>query len=692
MSYGLLNIGKQALTSNQSALSVVGQNIANVNTDGYSRQRPEFASREGIAGVEIYDITRIADQFLSRQIWSDTSSYSNSEIYQAFANELDNLLASEATSISSAMDNYFGALQTAVDDPTSLPNRELFVAEADALVQRLNGMDANLERQNNNLNSRLESTTSQVNAIARNIAELNDKLRIATAAGSEVNELLDKRDAQLDQLAKFVNFTTVDDKNTGGVNVFVGKGEPLVMGKDANRLLTTVDPADASKLNVSLQIGNNVNNITDQISGGEIGGLLDYRDNMLDTARDQIGIITLAFADTMNQQHMKGMDLDGELGGPVFTDINSPTAMANRILSDGRNGSNLTSSSVHIDNTSELKASEYKLVFDGDNSFTLVRESDGKHWDADDFAAQASAEDVDGDKQIHFDAGSGEMTLRIDGFTLSMDPSGNAFTAGDQYVIRPARTAASDIDMVLQDPRDLALASPVKIEAGEGNQGTGVASVTVTDRASLEGALNGQRLDPPIKIEFSEVEVPTDPSDPASPTELQTVYRIYDVTDPNNPVEIDLSDAATPPIEPTPFVAGEPLSLPDYGYEVVIKKQPKAGDTFTLGYNEGGVSDNRNALAMSDLQFDKTTVDKASYQDRYGQLIERVGTQTAVAQINAQASKSVLDSNLNARSSISGVNLDEEATKLIQFQQAYSASAQLIRASQTIFDALISAV
>ncbi len=157
-------------------------------------------------------------------------------------------------------------------------------------------------------------------------------------------------------------------------------------------------------------------------------------------------------------------------------------------------------------------------------------------------------------------------------------------------------------------------------------------------------------------------------------------------------MEIDLSDAATPPIEPTPFVAGEPLSLPDYGYEVVIKNQPKAGDTFTLGYNEGGVSDNRNALAMSDLQFDKTTVDKASYQDRYGQLIERVGTQTAVAQINAQASKSVLDSNLNARSSISGVNLDEEATKLIQFQQAYQASAQLIRASQTIFDALISAV
>ncbi len=690
MSYGLLNLGSQALTSNQTALSVVGQNIANVNTDGYSRQRPEFASREGIGGVEVYDISRIADQFLNRQIWADKASYSNAELYQTFANELDNLLASEATSISSAMDNYFGALQTAVDDPTSLPNRELFVGEAHALVQRLNDMDANLERQNGNLNGRLESSASQINAIARNIAELNDKLRIATAAGSEVNELLDKRDAQLDQLAEFVNFTTVDDKNTGGVDVFIGKGEPLVLGKDANRLVTTVDPADGGKLNVSLQIGNNLHDISRQISGGEVGGLLEYRDTMLDTARDQIGVITLAFANTMNEQHMKGMDLDGELGGRIFTDINDPIAMANRVLSDSRNTSGVSNASVRIDDTGELKASEYKLFFGSDESFTLVRESDGKQWKSSDFKPYAgSADDVTGNQQAHFDAGSGELTLRIDGFTLSLDPAGNQFGSGDQFVIRPARTAASDIDMVLQDPRDLALASPVKVQADEGNEGTGVASIQVTDRTGLESAVDGQSLNPPIKIEFSEAEVTL----PDGSTELQTFYRVYDVSNPDSPVEIDPDLDPLTPIDAQPFTPGQPLQLPgDYGYEVVIKNQPKAGDTFTVAYNEGGVSDNSNALAMSDLQFDKTTVDHASYQDRYGQLIEKVGTQTAVAQINAQASKSVLDANLNARASLSGVNLDEEGVKLIQFQHAYQASAQLIRASQTIFDALIGAV
>jgi flagellar hook-associated protein 1 FlgK len=673
MSYGLLNLGIQGLRSNQTALSVTGQNVANVNTAGYSRQRPEFASHENLNGVEVYDISRVADQFLNSQIWSDTASYNNADIFSTYANELDNLLASDATSLSNAMDNYFGALQTAVDDPMSLPNRELFVAEADALVRRFNDMDANLERQNQSLNGRLESSTAQVNAIARNIAQLNDTLRIATAAGSEVNELLDKRDAQLDQLAQFVNFTTIETPNTGEISVYIGKGEPLVIGKDANELVPSVDPADPNKVNVSLRIGNSTADITDQIKGGQIGGLLEYRDNILDTTRDQIGIITLAFADSMNKQHQLGADLDGELGGLLFSDINSPAAMQNRVLSDGRNVVNVNAR-VRIEDTTELKASEYKLVFNSESSFTLIRESDGKRWES----AQLQVPD-----QLEMSTGS--MKLSVEGFELTMSTSsGGPFASGDQFVLRPARTAASDISMVLKDPRDLALASPLRIETEAGNQGTGAATVTATDRAGLESVIDGNSLNPPIRIEFSQ--------DAGG----QLTYRVYNVSNPAEPKEIDLfnpdANPVVTPIKAKEYVSGQPLDLPSsFGYEVVVKNTPKAGDSFNVNFNKDGVSDNRNALAMSDLQFAKK-VDNASYQDRYGQLIERVGTQTAVAQINAQASKSVLDANLQARSSLSGVNLDEEAAKLIQFQQAYQASAQVIRASQTIFDALIAAV
>lgn len=675
MSYGLLNLGTQALRSNQTALSVTGQNIANVNTEGYSRQRPEFGSRENLGGVEVYDITRIADQFLNSQIWSDTASFNNADIFRTYANELDNLLASDATSLSTAMDKYFGALQTAVDDPLSLPNRELFVAEADALVRRMNDLDANLTRQNESLNGRLESSAAQVNAIARNIADLNDKLRLASAGGKEVNELLDQRDLQLDQLAKYINFTTIENKNTSEVSVFIGKGEPLVIGRDANELVARVDEADASRMNLSMRIANKMHDVTDQMSGGQIGGLLNYRESVLDRARDQIGIITLAFADSMNKQHQLGADLDGELGGLLFSDINSPAAMQNRVLSDGRNVTNVNAS-VRIENTDQLKASEYKLIFGGNGeSFTLIRESDGKRW---------SSAQLDAMGSLNKNAANTSMTLEIDGFKLEMNSSGAPFAGGDQYVIRPARTAASDISMVLKDPRDLALASPLRIEAEAGNQGTGAATVTATDRAGLESVIDGNSLNPPIRIEFSE-----DASG-------QLTYRLYNVSNPAEPKEIDLfdpdADPVVTPITAKKYVPGEPLDLPSsFGYEVVVKNTPKAGDSFNVNFNKDGVSDNRNALAMSDLQFAKK-VDNASYQDRYGQLIEKVGSQTAVAQINAQASKSVLDSNLQARSSLSGVNLDEEAAKLIQFQQAYQASAQMIKAAQSIFDALIAAV
>ncbi|MFC6669795.1 flagellar hook-associated protein FlgK [Marinobacterium aestuariivivens] len=666
-SFNLMNIGIQALQSNSTALNVVGQNIANVNTEGYSRQRAEFGSREQLGGVQILDVSRIADQFLTRQIWSDTSSYNNALAFEGYANELDNLLASDVTSISVAMDEYFGALQTVVDDPVSLPNRELFLAEADALVRRFNDLDASLERQNDSLNGRLESSVQQVNAITSNIATLNDKLRIASASGAQINELLDQRDRALEQLSGFVNFTTVETPDTGEIDVFIGNGQPLIVGRDANPLVMTLDPADAGKLNVSLQVGRNLNEVGSQISGGQIGGLLEYRSTVLDRARDEIGIVALGFAATMNEQHGKGMDLDGELGGNLFNDL---TRNVGQVLPNAGNASPLSSARIDIENAAELEASEYRLVFSGTDSFTLIRESDGRQFTPSDVEAQFST--VDGKRQ---------MTLQVDGFELTLQTgTGGNFVQGDQVLIRPARTAASDIALALKEPRELALASPLKIEADSGNQGSGVASVEVVNGDTLKDfTMSGQPI-PEIRIEFSD--------DGAG----NLGFRLYNVTDPQNVFEIGLDgNAVVSPGALNPFTAGDSVEIENFGYSFTIDNRPDAGDGFTLSFNEGGVSDNRNALAMSDLQFAKV-VDGASYQDQYGQLIERVGTQTQVAQINAQASKSVLDANIESRSSISGVNLDEEAAKLIQFQQAYQASSQLIRASQTIFDALLAAV
>ncbi|MDF2181826.1 flagellar hook-associated protein FlgK [Neptuniibacter sp. CAU 1671] len=655
-SFGLLNLGTQSLQANQTALSVTGQNISNVNTEGYTRQRPVFQSREGVSGVVINDIDRIADAFLNKQIWGDSAGYNSSLTFEAFANELDNLMAGEATSISTAMDNYFGALQTAVDDPVSLPNRELFIAQAEALVQRFNDLDANIRRQNDTINGRLESSVAAINTISSHIAELNDDIRIAQASGSVPSELLDQRDAQLEELSKYISFTTLDQPS-GEVSVFIGNGQPLVVGLRPSPLTTVLSPADSSQLNIAISINGNISDISNQVSGGQVGGLLEYRDKVLNKTLDELGRIALVFADGMNEQHQLGMDFDGNAGGLLFTDINSATARTNRFLSERDNASSATGG-VTINDVSKVLATEYELIFNSDSNFTLIRKSDGMRWNQSTLTPTAPPTD---DGQFSLNSATGELSLRIDGFTLDIDTS-PAFVVGDKYLIRPARNAASEIDTVISSAQQLALAAPLAVSENIANTGTGTVSVAITDKdyADLSSVLG--ELTPPLELSFT-----ADASGVLS----------YVLTDADG-------DTTTGLYQP-----GEPIAL--QGYEIVIRNLPSVSDRFTIDLNTGGVSDNRNALLLSDLQFAKS-ISGASYQDKYGQVVERVGTQASVAQLNSQSSKSVLDINKETRAAISGVNLDEEAAKLVQFQQAYQASAQLIRAAQTIFDTLLQSV
>lgn len=752
MSFGLLTLGTQSLQANQTALSVTGQNISNVNTEGYTRQRPVFHSRADLGGVEIDDIDRVADAFLNRQIWTDSATYSSYNAFEDFANELDNLMASDVTSISKAMDDYFGALQTAVDDPVSLPNRELFIAQSEALVQRFNDLDANIRRQNDTINGRLESNVATINTIAGNIAQLNDDIRIAKAAGNVSSELLDQRDAKLEELSEYIGFTTLEDGNTGEVSVFIGNGEPLVVGQSANTLYTITSPADTSQLNLGIQIGNSVGDITHQVTGGKIGGMLDYRENTLNETLDELGRIALVFADSMNEQHQKGMDLDGNPGGLMFTDINSGSAASNRVLAE-RDNLSTTSGSAIISDVSKVQATEYELIFSGPQEFTLIRGNDEMRWTQGDLNANGpaptNASEVDEDGEFYLDATNGDLTLRIDGVTVTLDATGS-FATGDKFLIRPTRNAASEIDTVLNQARQLALAAPLATSEDAGNTGTAVATVSITDQDYAAQSVVVGEMTPPIDVSFrSALEVIDTPAATNTGVASNLAVSDFDIMSGITfPVTItalgggsfNIEDSGTPQtslagvpltslsttfgvtVDITGEVAGDSFTIQHdssedvayyvltdgdgdrqigqyvsgqsiqlAGFELTISNQPDINDTFVVRENTDGVSDNRNALLMSDLQFAKT-VEGASYQDKYGQTVERVGTEAAVAQVNAQAGKAVLDSNKEQRSSIAGVNLDEEAAKLVQYQQAYQASAQLIRASQTIFDSLLQSI
>lgn len=663
----LLSLGVQSLTANQSALSVVGQNISNVNTAGYSRQVANFSTREQQFGVQVQDIQRIADQFLIRQYWTDYSSFNQAQTITGLANQLDDLLASSATSVSTALDKFFLAMQNAVDDPASLPNRELFVAEVDSLSRRFNELGSALARQNTTINEQFENYTDEVSAISANIADLNDKIRLAHAAGKPANELLDQRDEKLKQLSGYMDFTTVS-QDSNQVSVFIGNGQPLIIGNSANRLVSVQGDPDPSQPGLSVMIAGRENRITDQVTGGKLGGLLNYRERMLNPAINELGRIALVLSESMNEQHQKGIDLDGGLGGRLFTDINKLSSMQDRIEAGAQNQAELLRAEVRITDTRQLKASDYRLKFSGQNQFVLQREVDAKQIRMSDLTQVSDPADIkDGTYFADFD--SGQLLIGIDGMSIRIDTR-NGFGPQDQFVIQPTRYAATEIKAEISQGRLLALASPVNVRTALDNQGSGVAQVNVTDINAVSFSTAGQ-LSPPVQIRF-------DNTDPLT-------YSVFDITDPNNPTLMDLGFG---PLSNQPFESGKPILLD--GYEVVIANRPNPGDKFSFQYNTGGVSDNRNALQLSNLQ-QKLTMEGGSYQDAYGRLVAGVGTRTAIAQNNLQASRAVFSASENALSSVSGVNLDEEATKLVQFQQAYQASAQLIRASQTIFDSLLSA-
>jgi flagellar hook-associated protein 1 FlgK len=672
-SYNLLNLGTQALQANSSALGTVGQNISNVNTEGYSRQVVSLTTVQYSSGVQVESIDRITDRFLTEQMWSDVSTYNQSLTYSAFSSRLDDLLATDSTSISSALDSYFSALQNVVDDPTSTPNRELFIAEADALVQRFNNLDASLQTQNVAINDSVEDLADQVNSLTTNIAELNYKIKVGTAANRPINELEDQREELINQLSELVGVDAVE-QDGNQISLFVGNGQPLVVGGSANRLSAIPGDPDASQTNLALTISNNEVDVTDQLSGGQIGGALKYREEALNDARDELGRVAILLSESMNEAHQSGIDLNNDLGGLIFSDVNSAQLQRSRVLADSDNRAQLEDGLVEIDDLSQIQASEYTVLYEGDNRITLTRESDGKVIRINDLQQVSDPYDVE--QGSYYLNNSKELVFAVDGMkvTLSTD---RRMSTGDEFVLQPVRTGAEDMNLEIQDGDHLALASPIRVVSDTENTGSGVTEVAVTDFRALSFDASGE-LAPPLSIVFNN-------ADPVQ-------YTVYDMTDSLNPQPYSFDsdgDGTAEVLENIPYTAGDSIQLK--GFEATITGQPRAGDRFSISFNEDGISDNRNALIMSDLQ-EADVSSKGAYQDLYGSLLERVGTRTSTAQINLDANKAVLTSTSDAKASVSGVNLDEEAAKLVQFQQAYQASAQLISTSQTLFDTLLSSL
>ena len=323
----LFNIGVSGLKAQQAALNVVGQNITNASTPGYSRQRAEIVTQSGslvaglsqAAGSRVDNIKRIADGFIDEQIRSDMTLFSELDSFKQFVGQLEGALFDSDHGIDVAMQDFFDAMQNAANEPADLAMRQYVISNGEALADRYSAVTQRSWLQARDVSGSMEAITGQVNELAGTIAQLNDRIAgfsLERTSGG-LNALIDQREVALKELSSLVS-VTVSEQEAGELNVFVGKGQPLVLGVTAASMEVSgsgdviIRPVGAQQPQI----------ITSSVSGGQLGGVLKYREEVLWPAQNELGRLAAAMVSAINEQHRAGVDLEGEFGANFFGDIN----------------------------------------------------------------------------------------------------------------------------------------------------------------------------------------------------------------------------------------------------------------------------------------------------------------------------------------------------------------------------------
>lgn len=462
---GILGTALSGLMAFQRSLDTTSHNIANVNTDGYSRQRVELGTRPAEftgagyigQGVNITTVARSYDQFVTNQLTSSTSAFAETNTFSAMASRVDNIIANEATGLLPTLKSFFNAVNEVANDPSSLPVRQVMVSEAESLTQQFNTLSSQFEDLRNQTNNQMQATIDDINAFAESIATLNGKI-VTDSSAQLPNDLMDQRDALLTKMAEKISVSTITQPD-GSISVFVGKGQSLVLGASAAKLSLAASSADPAREEIFM----GGQEISKQITGGELSGALKFRDDVLDPAQQQLGLVAAGFAVQFNAVHTTGFDLNGDTGTDMFS-LGTP-ALNVPVIPEPTNIGSVTA--VYDPLTiGQLTPSDYRLSYDGAN-FSLTRLSDNT---------------------VSAFAGPPPTTLAGPGFNLSVAAT---VTANDSFLVRPTFDAAKKMTALITDPVKIAAAGTT---GGPGLPipGDNTVALSLADLEKKSGLLGGR--------------------------------------------------------------------------------------------------------------------------------------------------------------------------------------------------------
>lgn len=642
---GIYGIGVQALNAAQLSLLTAQHNIANVNNPGFRRQQvvqstnfalPSSAGYVG-QGAQVETIRRLYNNFLDEQVLGASSQ---SEFYNAYygaIKQIDSILADPNAGLSPAIQDFFRGVNAVANDPASVPGRQALLSGAEALVSRFQSISSRLETIRNGVDTQLESIVANINSYGAQIADMNQKIVTAQSlVGQPPNDLLDQRDQLIAKLNEQVRVSTVK-QDDGSYNIFIGSGQSLVVGVSTFTLAVQDDPADLEQKNIVYSQGGNFIKIPQASleNGGVLGGLLSFRRNTLEGAQNALGRVSIALAQTVNNQNQLGQDLNGALGGNLFSLAStSPTIYPN----SGNSGTALFTATLSSGAAGALTTSNYNLVYSSASSnYTLTRVADGTQ------------------------TVISSLPSTVDGVTIALS-SGTPAT-GDRWLLLPTRFGARDISVATSDPNKIAAAAPIRTArntTNTGNASINLGSVNTASQPPLNANLQNS-----VTITFTSA----------------STFNVNDTT---------LGSSLATGVA---YTAGGAITY--NGWTVAISGVPATSDTFTIATNTGGIGDNRNALALAALQTSNKLANNTSgtptttYQGAYAQLASIVGNKTRENQVNSASQQTLLNDTRKTEQQLSGVNLDEEAANLLRFQQAYQAAAKMVQVGATLFDTIL---
>ena len=641
----LMSIGKTAMFASYAALQTTGNNIANANSVGYSHQQVQLSEAAGQftgagffgKGVNVAGVTRAYDQFLTGHAVSTASTAAADAARLDRLNQLETTFPIGSAGVGYAAGTFLNSFADLANNPSDASARQVVLSDAQELASRFSAAGDQINALQAGVTQDVKVSVDRVNSLAQQVAKLNENIAAMRGTNQAPNQLLDQRDQLVSQIAGLVNVTTLD-AGDGSVGLFIGGGQNLVLGANTSTLVATADTFDAAKVQLGVREGSVTRQLApDALVGGSIAGVLKFQNLDLTAARNLMGQMATAIGGSVNTQQSLGLDLGQPAGrgAPIFA------VDPARVLAAGAN-SGTANLSLAVTDSTQVQASDYALQFDGTN-YTLTRLAD--------------ATTVTGSPYSPAQLAAG---VQVDGLSLTLNAG--AAQSGDRFLLQPVATAAQNMTAVLASPKGLAAASPFTGSTGGNNVGTATIASLVAVNPSYNGGLSAN-------ISFTS----------------NTGNYAWSLSNGS-------SGTGT-------WTAGSPISL--NGFELNLAGVPRSGDTVGVAPTVSVAGNNGNALAMVALGQTGTVAtlgalggagSPVNVTDAYASAIADIGVRIQGGKAAADISGAVASQAETARANKSGVNLDEEAARLIQFQQSYQAAAKMLQVAQSVFNTMLQVV